>query len=147
MNGEPWREFILPETIVTLHDEGIRRYGGKSSPPHEGCIDGSVGGAYTAGLYSAKNDPPAALEIALAFAGYLLFYLAKNSCFVDGNKRVAWTSAMHILGYFGLTLTATQEEAEELVLGIVEKRVESGADVVRWLERYLIDIMESGYEN
>ena len=140
LNGQAWSAFISPDRIVSLHDTGIRRYGGKPSPPRQDCIDGSIGGAYTAGLYTAKSDPPDPVAIALPFAGYLLFYLAKNSCFVDGNKRVAWTSAMEILYRFGLTLTATQEEAEELVLGVVEKRIDNGSDVVLWLEKHLTAI-------
>lgn len=110
MSGEAWRALISPERIVALHDDAIRRYGGKQSPPNKECVDGSIGGAYTAGLYTAKFDPPDPVEIALPFAGYLLFYLAKNSCFVDGNKRVAWTSAMDILYHFGLTLAALRRK-------------------------------------
>lgn len=137
MTTEVWREFISPETIVTLHGEGIRLHGGKQGKPNTDCIDGSIGGAFTASLYSAPNDPPTATEIALQFAGYLLFYLARDSCFVDGNKRVAWTSAMHILGSVGLTLNATEDEAIDLVFDVVEKRVEHGSDVVRWFAKYV----------
>jgi death on curing protein len=141
MNGgvEIWREFISPEIIVELHAEGIRRYGGLGAPPSDGCIERSAGGAYNAGLYTAKNDPPSAIEIALPFAGYLLYYLAKNHCFIDGNKRVAWTSAVRVLAYFGLTLSATQEEAEAFVDAVVTDRINNGADVVSWIEKYLTD--------
>ena len=141
MNGvEVWREFISPDIIVALHAEGIARYGGLGSPPQPGCVERSAGGAYNAGLYTAKNDPPSATEIALPFAGYLLFYLAKNHCFVDGNKRVAWTAAMRVLAYFGLTLSATQDEAEVLVDEIVRDIVDNGADVVEWIGERLIPI-------
>ncbi len=141
MNGvEVWKEFISPELIIELHGEGIRRYGGLNSPPTEGCIERSAGGAYNAGLYSAKNNPPSALEVALPFAGYLLYYLAKNHCFVDGNKRVAWTSTMHVLAHFGLTFSATQEEAEQFVDGVVTDRIDNGADVVSWLAKQLTNI-------
>ncbi|HZI19525.1 MAG TPA: Fic family protein [Pyrinomonadaceae bacterium] len=141
MNGaEVWREFISPEIIIELHEVGMDRYGGLKSLPVEGCVERSAGGAYTASLYTAKNNPPTALEIALPFAGYLLFYLAKNHCFSDGNKRVAWTATMHVLAHFGLTLTATQDAAYELVDAVVTGRIEGGADVTLWLEQYLTAI-------
>ena len=138
MNGaEVWQEFISPENIIELHEAGMDRYGGLKSLPVEGCVERSAGGAYTASLYTAKNDPPTALEIALPFAGYLLYYLAKNHCFSDGNKRIAWTATMHVLAHFGLTLTATQDEAYELVDAVVTDKVEGGADVTLWLEQHL----------
>lgn len=141
MTAELWQKLISRDTIVALHDEGISRYRGKPSTADTGCLDGSAGNAYSAALYTAKHDPPQPLELALPFAGYLLFYLAKNSCFEDGNKRVAWTSTMHVLAQFGLTLSASQDEAESLVLGVVESRIESGSDVVHWLEQHLESII------
>jgi death-on-curing protein len=138
MNGaDVWREFISPEVIVQLHDEGMDRYGGKKSPPLPGCVEGSAGGAYTASLYTAKTDPPTALEIALPFAGYLLYYLAKNHCFTDGNKRIAWTATMHVLAQFGLTLEVRQDAAYELVDAVVKDEIKGGADVTLWLEQHL----------
>ena len=47
---------------------------------------------------------------------------------------------MHVLAYFGLTLTANQEEAEELVDALVTDRVGSGAEVVSWIESHLASI-------
>lgn len=140
MNGvEVWQEFITPEIIIRLHAEGIARYGGLGSPPQEGCIERSAGGAFNAGLYTV-GEASAAVEIALPFAGYLLFYLAKNHCFVDGNKRVAWTATMRCLAYYGLTITATQEEAEEFVDQIVRDVINNGADCVEWIARRLTPI-------
>ena len=139
-NPQPWEELISVEQMLGLHKEGIVRYGGADSDAKPGCLEGSGGGAYNAGLYSAKNDPPTPLEIALVFAGYLLFYLAKNHCFIDGNKRVAWTACMHVLALHGLTLTATQDEAELFVDAVVNDQIDNGADVVLWLDRYLVSI-------
>jgi death-on-curing protein len=142
MNGnpQPWDELITIDRIVWLHTEDINRFGGGHSDPKTGCVEGSAGGAYNAGLYNAKNDPPEAIEIALAFAGYLLFYLAKNHCFVDGNKRVAWSACMEVLGALGLTLDADQEVAEEFVDAVVNDRIDNGHDVVLWLEEHLVSI-------
>lgn len=137
MNGAVWLQIITPEDVLRLHRQGIDRYGGLHSPPREGCIDQSTGNAYAAGLYTAKNDPPEPADIALVFAGYLLFYLAKNHCFIDGNKRIAWMASMRVLAYFGLAPNATQEEAEEFVDAIVNDRINGGAEVVSWLAERL----------
>jgi death on curing protein len=137
MNGEVWRQIITPEHIINLHREGIDRFGGLHSPPKEGCIDQSTGNAYSAGLYTAKHDPPEPVDIGLVFAGYLLFYLAKNHCFVDGNKRIAWMACVRALAYYGLTIGATQEEAEQFVDAVINDRIDSGAGVVDWLAERL----------
>jgi death on curing protein len=140
MNAQPWSDLISAETIMSLYQEGIERYGGKRSDPKPGCLEGSAGNAYNAGLYNAKNDPPSPAEIALVFSGYLLFYLAKDHCFIDGNKRIAWTSCMYVLASLGLTLAASQDEAEQFMDAVVRDLIDNGADVVLWLEQYLVAI-------
>jgi death on curing protein len=139
-SAEPWEHLISLETIIELHGEDIARYGGAASDPKPGCVEGSAGGAFNAGLYNAKSDPPSDAEIALVFAGYLLFYLAKNHCFVDGNKRIAWSACMHVLATLGLTLSASEEDAVLYVDAVVNDRVDNGADVVIWLEENLAAI-------
>ena len=140
MTPQPWTELITIETMMSLYQEGITRYGGKPSDPKLGCLEGSAGNAYNAGFYNAKNDPPTPLEISLVFSAYLLFYLAKDHCFIDGNKRIAWTSCMYVLATIGLTLNASQEEAEQFMDGVVTGNVDSGADVALWIERHLVAI-------
>lgn len=76
----------------------------------------------------------------MPFAGYLLYYLAKNHCFLDGNKRVAWMSSMRVLAHFGLSLDATDDDAEQLVDDVVNDVITNGAGVVSWLEHHLMDV-------
>lgn len=74
----------------------------------------------------------------MIFAGYLLFYLAKNHCFVDGNKRLAWSATMHVLLGLGLTVDASTDEAEEFVLSVITSERSTGMEVVRWLAGRLL---------
>jgi death-on-curing protein len=113
MTDEPWSELISIETIQEVHRECIARFGGDSTfKPTEGCIERSAGAAFNAELYT---DNPDSIK-GLCFAGCLLFYLIRNHCFVDGNKRVAWASCMEVLRFLGLTVDSTDSDAEEFVM-------------------------------
>ena len=121
MNAEPWSHLISTEEIRKIHSECIERFGGDlSSAVKDGCVEGSTGAAWTAELYLENSD---ALS-GLCFAGCLLYYLMKNHCFVDGNKRVGWAACMEVLRALGLTVTATDKEAEdfELLSNVVDRR-------------------------
>ncbi len=78
---QPWEDLITMDTIVDLHGELIDRYGGDKTGPRAGCVEGSLGAAWNAELYTAAEDAVRGL----CFAGCLLFYLLKNHCFIDGN--------------------------------------------------------------
>lgn len=137
MSKEPWREYISLEEVVRLHAEGINLYGGMPSKPRPGCVEGAIGNAYTASLYGIGENEPTPTSIALILAGYLLFYLASDHCFIEGNKRVAWTSCIHILAYLELTVAADWDEAFNLCDAIIKREVKSGHEVVDWLSERL----------
>lgn len=82
-------------------------------------------------LYSGSDDA----KQGLCFAGCLLFYLVKNHCFVDGNKRVAWASCMEVLRSLGLTVNATDDEAEAFCINVItgENMVKKAVDVCLWI--------------
>lgn len=127
---EPWSELISVGLVMELRDEGIRRYGGilATKPPAE-CVAGSLGAAWSAGLY---REPEEARR-GLCFAGHVLFYLAKNHCFTEGNKRAAWAAAIEILARLGLTVTATTDEAWELIDAVIAGRIANADHVIIWL--------------
>src|SRR5262249_18616717 len=113
--AQPWDHLITLPEVLGLYAEGVRRYGGESSPPKPGCLEQSVGNAYTAELYSESDAMPG-----LAFSGYLLFYLTRDHCFVDGNKRIAWLCAMRVLGNIPLTVNVSIDDAETLCQRIAD---------------------------
>jgi death-on-curing protein len=65
-------------------------------------------------------------------AAVLLHSLATAHAFKDGNKRTAWTSCLSLLGLNGITIEADQEEAGQLVLDLVEHRLDHPAAAL-WL--------------
>ncbi|MFS8071553.1 MAG: type II toxin-antitoxin system death-on-curing family toxin, partial [Byssovorax sp.] len=63
---------------------------------------------------------------------YLLMYLAKNHCFVDGNKRVAWSAAVRVLDMNGIRLREDDAEAAPLVNHVATGEAKVG-DIITWL--------------
>jgi death-on-curing protein len=89
----PWESIISSGIILSLYNEAMDRYGGKRSPAANGCIESCLGNAWNAEQYA---DAPA-LQGGAIFAVHLLMYFAKNHCFADGNKRIAWASFCYVL--------------------------------------------------
>lgn len=128
----PWDRWITNDEVHYLYGEGIKRHGGTGSISKDGCVEAALGAAYSGELYSATEVEGEFVVSGLPFCGFLLFYLGTKHCFVDGNKRVAWMSAMYALLKMGLTLDVSDKEAEEFCLRIASGDVES-SDSVRWV--------------
>lgn len=123
----PW-PFVARDELEALHSHAIAKHGGEGSPPQPGCLDRSIGAAINAALYQSDLAEP---DLLIA-AAYLLVYLAKNHCFVDGNKRVAWMGIVRVLFLNGLAMDADEAEAAELVNNVATDVVDA-VGVVRWL--------------
>jgi death on curing protein len=130
---EPWTEWIGTETVGMLYADGIRLHGGSGSAPKDGCVEGALGAAYNAELYSRPEIEPEGLISGLVFCGHLLFYLSTKHCYIDGNKRIAWSCAMFVLLRIGLTIEATEDEVVAFCLQIADGEVRSASEVVTWI--------------
>ncbi len=143
-SGLPWDERVTTSDVILLHRVGIERFGGDGTirTTDRDCVDGRLGSAWNAEIYRGEVDHQYA---GLVFAGYALFYLAKAHCFVDGNKRVSWTTAMYVLASMGLTVDASADEAEQMIAGLLApgSRV-TGDDIVAWLAERLISAPRIG---
>lgn len=138
-NGQPWSDWITNATIDELYAEGIKRWGGAASYPKEGCIERSLAAAYNAELYSPEGEQEGFVQ-GLIFVGYLLFYLTKNHCYDDGNKRIAWACTAFVLLSFGLTIEATKDEVVEFCLSIARGDISDGSDSVKWISERLVPV-------
>lgn len=125
----PWEELITEARVIDLHREAMEGEGQQPTQPEPGCIDRSLGAAQSAEYYREETDTSIP---GLAFAGYALFYLTKNHCFLDGNKRVGWLVAVAVLLEIGLTLQVTDDDAEQMVQNVATGAIASGAEVVLW---------------
>jgi death-on-curing protein len=93
-------------------------------------VEGRLGNAWNAEAYATTDEDAV---MGLTFACYLLYYLVRDHCFPDGNKRAAWASCMAILASIGLTVDATTDESYDLVDRIANGVVKNGAEVVQWI--------------
>ena len=82
-------DYTRVDDVLTIHADQIERYGGG-----EGIRD------------------PGLLEAAL------WENLSQNQTFVDGNKRTAFAATYVFLAINGLDITATDDEAQDFVLGL-----------------------------
>jgi death on curing protein len=135
---EPWIHLTTYDQILLLHEESIKRFGGNFSTPRDGCVEGSLGAAWSFELYMATPDA----RQGLSFSGALLFYLIKNHCFTDGNKRIAWLSAIEVLRMLGLTVSADADEAEQFCLDVISGTIKDTSGVVSWIARRLEEFSE-----
>lgn len=62
--------------------------------------------------------------------------IAKGHCFNNGNKRTGMLSMVVFLGLNGARLIATDEEMEELMIDIVEDRIDQ-SQLARWLNIHI----------
>lgn len=132
--GDPWLEIDIT-VIKELHRSAIEKYGGAWSPPKPGCLEASVGVALNNAMYKNSEDrDPNLLDI----AAYLLKLLALNHCFVDGNKRVAWSALVWVFEVNNISLRHDQIDAIELVQRVVTHDIDIDG-IVDWLADRVIE--------
>ena len=106
----PWR-FILPATVLAIHDAQIADHGGLPGLRDLGLLESALARpqnllAHAATETPALAAPPDAYDLAAAYA----FGLARNHAFHDGNKRTAYVVARLFLLLHGCDLRAPDVE-------------------------------------
>lgn len=128
---------LTTERVLELHRVGITRFGGHPGL-REGtdCVEGALGSALNAEVYvtgGVGRVPGLVLSVAV------LTYLAMRHCFVDGNKRVAWSAMVDVLAKLGLTVIADDDEAEAFVIDVVTGQL-SREQATLWISKRLAAI-------
>jgi death-on-curing protein len=113
--------FLTLDELRQIHQSEIEAHGGG-----RGVLDAGL-------LESAVAQPAAALggqfahaDLAGMAAAYL-FHLAKNHCFVDGNKRVAALSAVVFLALNGVDFDVPPGDFFYLVYGVAAGTADKAA--------------------
>jgi len=78
-------EWLTLDDILQIHNDQIERYGGLKGLRDMGALEGCLARPRNLSVYST----PDIFDLA---AGYS-FGIAKNHCFIDGNKRTALVAA------------------------------------------------------
>jgi death-on-curing protein len=121
----------LPRLVVdVIHSEMLREHGGARGVRQGGedLIESALARPQNRLAYSPDSDLP-------ALAAAYLTGLAKNHGYVDGNKRVAFACAATFLRLNGLRLTASEPEAYDAVIGVVEGRY-SEEQIATWIRSH-----------
>lgn len=125
----------MAEHVYSIHTASIAKYGGLPGKlGRSDCVEGAIGNAELAVRYSGSGGDKSQ---ALIMAGYTLFYLSEDHCFQDGNKRVAWGSAVEILRRIHYTLEVGEQEAIDYMEQVASGVVKDGSEVVSWLAERL----------
>ena len=95
--------WILPETVLAIHDRQIEEHGGKQGLRDMGLLQSALPRPANTDHY-ARAD---ACEFAAAYA----LGLVRNHPFVDGNKRTAYVTSRLFLGMNGVTVHIPGVEA------------------------------------
>jgi death on curing protein len=101
------------DDILQIHDQQIELYGGLPGIRDMGALDSTLARPKNVLAYQS----PDLFELAASYA----FGLARNHCFVDGNKRTAFASSAVFLLDHGFLLTPDSDKHvhifEELAAG------------------------------
>ena len=115
-------DYIRVEDILAIHADQIERYGGGEGIRDPGLLEAALFRPQT-GYYPTLIDEAAALWESLS----------QNQPFVDGNKRVAFAATYVFLAINGLEITATDDEAQDFVLGLYSASRVTFENLRAWL--------------
>ena len=100
-------DYIRAGDILAIYADQIERYGGGEGIRDPGLLEAALFRPQT-GYYPTLIDEAAALWESLS----------QNHPFVDCNKRTAFAATYVFLAINGLDIIATDDEAQDFVLGL-----------------------------
>ena len=116
-------------TVDTIHSELLLEHGG--TPGIRAGGEDLIESALARPKNRFHYEPTTLAELAAAY----LFGLARNHGYLDGNKRTAFAAAATFLLVNGWRLTATEMDAYEMVVGLVEGRL-GEAEAALWIQAH-----------
>ncbi|MBU6475292.1 MAG: type II toxin-antitoxin system death-on-curing family toxin [Alphaproteobacteria bacterium] len=103
MSGkETSRRWLSKSFVLALHDMQIAAFGGASGVRDEALLESALARPQNRAAYG----DPSVFDLAAAYA----FGLARNHCFVDGNKRIAFVAAAVFLEDNGYAFQAAEAD-------------------------------------
>jgi len=115
-------DYIRVDDILAIHADQIERYGGGEGIRDPGLLEAALFRPQT-GYYPTLIEEAAALWESLS----------QNHPFVDGIKRTAFAATYVFLAINGLEITATDDEAQDFVLGLYDTSSLSSDNLRAWL--------------
>lgn len=124
--------YIDLEHVISIHDAVLRESGGASGNINEDYINGILEFIKNDDYYSSFTEK----------LSYLVYSIASNHCFLDGNKRTAIATGMYFLiinDYDTLTVSKFVESMENAV-PLVVNHTFSREDLTEIIAAILWDI-------
>lgn len=118
--------WVPPSAVTAIHQELIAEHGGKIGLRDPELISVSLAKPRYVLAYS-QNDVDL-FDLAAAYG----YNLAKNHCFIDGNKRIALTVMDVFLRLNGYKLVAPETEAVMMMFSITAG-AESQEHLAAWI--------------
>ena len=125
--------YLSVEILVEIHQRVIEEFGGDPGLRDRGMLESAV--ALPQSTFGGKDLHAGLAEKAAAYH----FHLCANHPFVDGNKRVAVAAAELFLLINGRELTASDDEVEDLTLGVAGGRL-SKEHVIEFFVRFVKEL-------
>ncbi|HSS78201.1 MAG TPA: type II toxin-antitoxin system death-on-curing family toxin [Thermoanaerobaculia bacterium] len=127
MTGEP--RWLLITVVVASQRALIAEHGGADGLRDRGLLESTL--ARPRNLLAYSDGDASLFDLAACYA----YGLARNHCFVDGNKRIAFTAALTFLGLHGFRLNADREERVLTFLRLASGEL-SERELSEWLEQH-----------
>ena len=124
--------WLTKSIIEAIHLSQIREHGGKYGLREANLLDSAIAKPKNHWAYSKEPD----IIVLAASYGY---GLARNHCFIDGNKRVAFMAMYTFLGLNGYEIETTEPEVVDLMLGVADGSV-SESEIIIWLRKRVISL-------
>lgn len=124
-------KFLSISQVIDIHQDQINSFGGTVGVRDEGLLDSAL--AQPQATFGGELLHTTIYEQAAAY----LFHLAMNHPFIDGNKRTAFAVMDSFINLNGYTLNLSAEEAYQLVIGVVERKM-SKEELATFLEMHLV---------
>ena len=124
-------EWILRETVLSLHEQLLAEFGGSGGIRDEGLLDSALGRPENLFVYGQ----PTLSGLAAAYA----FGLVKNYPFVDGNKRIGFAIGALFLQLNGWILVATEVDAVIQTLALAAGEI-GEKEYAFWLDANSMEI-------
>ena len=117
-------QWLLRETVLALQERLLAEFGGLGGIRDAGLLDSALARPQQLLAYGQ----PSLFDLAAAYA----FGLVRNHPFLDGNKRIAFATAVLFLELNGRRFIAPESEAALKTLALAARELDE-ADYAAWL--------------
>jgi death on curing protein len=118
-------QWVLRETVLALQERLLAEFGGLSGLRDEGLLESALNRP----LHRFHYGRPTLFDLAAAYA----FGIVRNHPFIDGNKRIGFTTAVVFLEINGLEFLAEEADAALQTLALAAHDLEENG-YAKWLK-------------